>query len=114
MASDSGLVNPLFHPFIFLYQILQWLTDKLLSPKPPGQNAREDRPKVAVIGAGITGVTAAAHCIGHGFEVVIFEAGNKDQVGGIWSVSYSVNNCVTSTNNVCRESTRRLACKSIR
>ncbi|RSM13079.1 hypothetical protein CEP52_002025 [Fusarium oligoseptatum] len=85
MASDSGLVNPLFHPFIFLYQILQWLTDKLLSPRPPGQNARQGRPKIAVIGAGITGVTAAAHCIGHGFEVVIFEAGSKDHVGGIWS-----------------------------
>lgn len=114
MASDSGLVNPLFHPFIFLYQILQWLTDKLLSPKPPGQNTRQGRPKIAVIGAGITGVTAAAHCIGHGFEVVIFEAGSKDQVGGIWSVSYSFDKTATSTNDPCRESTRLLVCKFIR
>lgn len=114
MASDSGLVNPLFHPFIFLYQILQWLTDKLLSPKPPGQNAREGRPKVAVIGAGITGVTAAAHCIGHGFEVVIFEAGSKDQVGGIWSVNYTFDNAATFTDDFCRESMRRLVYKSTR
>ena len=114
MASDSGLVNPLFHPFIFLYQIFQWLTDKLLSPKPPGQNARQGRPKIAVIGAGITGVTAAAHCIGHGFEVVIFEAGSKDQVGGIWSVSYRSDSSATLANNLCRESMRRLVCKSIR
>src|SRR3954467_12599874 len=89
MASNTGLVNPLFHPFLFLFQIFQWLTDKLLSPKPPNENARlgRNRPKIAVIGAGITGVTSAAHCIGHGFDVVIFEAGSKDNVGGIWSVS---------------------------
>lgn len=114
MASDSGLVNPLFHPFIFLYQILQWLTDKLLSPKPPGQNARQGRPKIAVIGAGITGVTAAAHCIGHGFEVVIFEAGSKDHVGGIWSVSHSFDKAPTPANDLYRESMRLPACKSIR
>jgi NADPH-dependent glutamate synthase beta subunit-like oxidoreductase len=91
MSSTQGLVNPILHPFIFLFQIFQWLTDKLLSPKPPGENARlgHNRPKIAVIGAGITGVTSAAHCIGHGFDVVIFEAGTKDNVGGIWSVSYS-------------------------
>jgi hypothetical protein len=91
MASNTGLVNPLFHPFLFLFQIFQWLTDKLLSPKPPNENARlgRNRPKIAVIGAGITGVTSAAHCIGHGFDVVIFEAGSKDNVGGIWSVSYT-------------------------
>lgn len=90
MPSHLELINPLFHPLLFLYQILQWLTDKLLSPKPPSENARRlgrGRPKIAVIGAGITGVTSAAHCIGHGFDVVIFEAGSKDNVGGIWSVS---------------------------
>ncbi|RGP68561.1 hypothetical protein FLONG3_8120 [Fusarium longipes] len=87
MASDSGLVNPILHPLIFLFQIFQWITAKLLSPKPPSENARlgRNRPKIAVIGAGITGVTSAAHCIGHGFDVVIFEAGSKDNVGGIWS-----------------------------
>ncbi|KAM5351077.1 hypothetical protein ACJ41O_003800 [Fusarium nematophilum] len=84
MASHSR-VNPLLHPLLFLYHILQWLTDKLLSPNPPGQNTRLGRPKIAVIGAGITGITSAAHSIGHGFEVVIFEAGTKDNVGGIWS-----------------------------
>ncbi|SCN84795.1 related to ACB 4-hydroxyacetophenone monooxygenase [Fusarium fujikuroi] len=93
MASDTGLVNPLFHPFLFFFQIFQWLTDKLLSPKPPSENARigSNRPKIAVIGAGITGVTSAAHCIGHGFDVVIFEAGSKDNVGGIWSGRWIVN-----------------------
>lgn len=37
---------------------------------------------------GITGVTSAAHCVGHGFDVVIFDAGTKEQLGGIWSVSF--------------------------
>lgn len=88
MPFNSGLVNPILHPLIFLFQIFQWITAKLLSPRPPNENARlgHNRPKIAVIGAGITGVTSAAHCIGHGFDVVIFEAGSKDNVGGIWSV----------------------------
>ncbi|KAJ9130564.1 FAD/NAD(P)-binding domain-containing protein [Coniochaeta hoffmannii] len=85
MTVTSGMWNPIFHPFLFLYQVLQWLTDKILSPYPPDPSKRLDRPKIAVIGAGITGVTAAAHCIGHGFDVVIFEAGSKDNLGGIWS-----------------------------
>lgn len=117
MASNTGLVNPLLHPFLFLFQIFQWLTDKLLSPKPPNENARlgRNRPKVAVIGAGITGVTSAAHCIGHGFDVVIFEAGSKDNVGGIWSVSYTTLWCSIIILKLinCRESMRRLDFRSI-
>ncbi|KAJ5995923.1 hypothetical protein N7481_002900, partial [Penicillium waksmanii] len=42
--------------------------------------------KIAIIGAGLTGVSSAAHCIGHGFEVHIFEARGKEKgLGGIWS-----------------------------
>lgn len=87
MASGSKVENPLLHPFLFIFQLLQWLVDKILSPEPPNPSTRLVRPKIAVIGAGITGVTSAAHCIGHGFEVVIFEAGDKKSLGGIWSVS---------------------------
>ncbi|KPM38312.1 hypothetical protein AK830_g8215 [Neonectria ditissima] len=85
MSSTTGLENPLFHPLLFLYQLLQWLTDKLLSPQQPELHAKLHRPKIAVIGAGITGVTSAAHCVGHGFDTVIFEGGSEDQVGGIWT-----------------------------
>ncbi|KAK5989735.1 putative monooxygenase [Cladobotryum mycophilum] len=67
MAQRSELASPFFHPFIFLYQIIQW------------------RPRIAVIGAGITGVSAAAHIIGHGFDVTIFESRGKANLGGIWS-----------------------------
>lgn len=38
-----------------------------------------------MIGTGLTGVSSAAHCVGHGFEVTLFEAQGKDHVGGIWS-----------------------------
>ncbi|KAI5862027.1 monooxygenase [Durotheca rogersii] len=85
MASGIGLTTPLFHPFLFLFQVLQWLADKIFSPTPPGPSTHLTRPKIAIIGTGITGVTAAAHCIGHGFDVIIFEAGDKHGVGGIWS-----------------------------
>ncbi|KAM7184489.1 hypothetical protein V8F33_012950 [Rhypophila sp. PSN 637] len=85
MASQSRIHNPIFHPLLFLFQLMQWLTDKILSPTPPSPSTRLGRPKIAVIGAGITGVTSAAHCIGHGFDVEIFEAGSEENVGGIWS-----------------------------
>lgn len=37
---------------------------------------------VGVIGAGISGVSAAAHLLRHGFEVVVFE--RSDVAGGVW------------------------------
>jgi len=68
------------------FRLGQSVLDKLLSPVPPGPHAHLVRPKIAIIGAGITGVTAAAHCVGHGFDVVIFEAGTRENLGGIWTV----------------------------
>lgn len=85
MPTESRVENPLVHPFLFGYQIFQYLTDKILSPAPPDPSKPLNRPKVAIIGAGITGVSAAAHCVGHGFDVVIFEAGGEENLGGIWS-----------------------------
>lgn len=79
--------NPAFHPFVFLYELWQWLLNILLSPNAPQPGAKLGRPKIAIIGAGLTGVSAASHCVGHGFDVQIFEAGPKKNLGGIWSVS---------------------------
>lgn len=87
MAAASTILYPLLHPFLFIFQVWQWAVDKILSPDPPKPSTRLRRPKIAIIGAGITGVTSAAHCIGHGFDVVIFEAGDEKSLGGIWSVS---------------------------
>ncbi|KAI9833734.1 MAG: hypothetical protein M1819_003467 [Sarea resinae] len=86
MDQLSHIVQYLYnHPILWVYQLIQWLLDKLLSPAPPPPNATLRRPKIAVIGAGLTGVSSAAHCVGHGFDVTIFEAGGRDNVGGIWS-----------------------------
>ncbi|KAI1815850.1 monooxygenase [Poronia punctata] len=85
MEGLTRLRNPLFHPFLFVYQVYQWLLELILAPTPPRPSSRIGRPKIAIIGAGITGVSSAAHCIGHGFDVVIFEAGTKKNLGGIWS-----------------------------
>ena len=76
------------HPILFLYSILQWILDRLLSPTPPPPHATLHRPRVAIIGAGLTGVSSASHCVGHGFDVMIFEAGDEKSLGGIWSVRY--------------------------
>ncbi|CAL8581757.1 hypothetical protein XPA_007443 [Xanthoria parietina] len=74
-----------FHPVLLLYSLIQWVLDKLLSPTPPPPKAILGRPRIAVIGAGLTGVSSASHCVGHGFDVTIFEAGDERSLGGIWS-----------------------------
>jgi thioredoxin reductase len=91
--------------FVFIYYLIQRLLDFLLSPTPPPPGAELGRPKIAIIGAGLTGVSSAAHCVGHGFDVSLFEAGSRDNrmfnisccrdeevlrtnkraVGGIWA-----------------------------
>lgn len=86
MSIQSLLEHVITNPVLFVYQLLQWLLDRLLSPAPPPPNTNLSRPKIAIIGAGLTGVSAASHCVGHGFECVIFEAGSRKTLGGIWSV----------------------------
>ncbi|KAI1877806.1 hypothetical protein JX265_003814 [Neoarthrinium moseri] len=85
MPSETKMESPLFHPLVFIYQLMQWAIGLIMSPDPPPPGTQLSRPKIAIIGAGITGVTSAAHCVGHGFDVVIFEAGDKKSLGGIWS-----------------------------
>ena len=76
-------------PADWLLNIIQWVLSKIFSPAPPPPHAQLRRPRIAVIGTGLTGVSAAAHCVGHGFDVVLFEQHGKDSVGGIWSVCLS-------------------------
>lgn len=71
-------------PWNFIYTLIQVLLDHLLSPTPPAPGAKLGGKKIAIIGAGITGVSSASHCVGHGFDVTIFEAGSEDALGGIW------------------------------
>ena len=63
--------------------LVQYVADKA---EPPPAKAVLGSPKIAVIGAGLTGVSAAAHCIGHGFDATIFETCSEHALGGIWSV----------------------------
>lgn len=39
--------------------------------------------RIAVIGAGITGIASAVECVDHGHEVTLYDDG--DSIGGIWS-----------------------------
>ncbi|CDO73859.1 hypothetical protein BN946_scf185016.g16 [Trametes cinnabarina] len=57
----------------------------LFKPPPPPSPEYLNKPKgrIAVIGAGVTGISSAAHAVAHGFDVVIYEQG--DSVGGIWT-----------------------------
>ena len=89
--SLPGLIKyPFLEAFSFLYIALQFVINWIFAPvPPPPASAAGSLPtkRVAVIGAGLTGVSSAAHCVGHGFDVQIFEARSKDKgLGGIWSV----------------------------
>ncbi|KAI0471643.1 monooxygenase [Xylariaceae sp. FL0804] len=77
-----GVVSTVVH---WGYSGYQSLLSKIFSPNPPPPHHHLDGPRIAVIGAGVTGVSSAAHCIGHGCEVTLFEAGGRENLGGIWS-----------------------------
>ncbi|KAB8346150.1 hypothetical protein FH972_023196 [Carpinus fangiana] len=85
MDANQTLGDLLLSPFLILYYLLQWLLDRILSPIPPAPHDKLKKPKIAVIGAGLTGVSAASHVVGHGFDCHIFEAGDESHLGGIWS-----------------------------
>ncbi|EJD48241.1 FAD/NAD(P)-binding domain-containing protein [Auricularia subglabra TFB-10046 SS5] len=67
------------------YYLLQYFIIAVFRPRPPRTSGKLQHPhgRIAVIGAGLTGVSSAAHCIANGFEVVLFE--QKDKIGGIWA-----------------------------
>ncbi|SNX85503.1 related to monooxygenase [Melanopsichium pennsylvanicum] len=68
----------------YIYQWIQILIAYVFAPKLPSQAIKQTPlGHVAVIGAGITGISTASHLIGHGFEVTIFDS--SKEIGGIWS-----------------------------
>ncbi|GAA5880809.1 hypothetical protein JCM1840_003289 [Sporobolomyces johnsonii] len=66
--------------YYFYQDVIRWLFSTRYEPLKPGQ---KPYGRIAVIGAGLTGVSSAANAVDHGFEVVIFEA--EDSVGGVWA-----------------------------
>lgn len=94
--APSSIPAIIRHPFVetfnWLYWVLQLVLSYVFAPVPPPPEASSTsldtpRQRVAVIGAGLTGVSSAAHCVGHGFDVQIFESRSQDKgLGGIWSV----------------------------
>ncbi|SCZ92474.1 BZ3500_MvSof-1268-A1-R1_Chr5-2g07892 [Microbotryum saponariae] len=66
------------------YQIYQAGVDLLFTaPYRPLPDGVEPFGRVAIIGAGLSGISSAAHIVAHGFDVVIYEA--DDKIGGIWA-----------------------------
>ncbi|KAJ7633034.1 FAD/NAD(P)-binding domain-containing protein [Roridomyces roridus] len=82
-----SLMNPIVAVWRVCYIFVQHLIILLYKPPPPTHPEEPRNPygRVAVIGAGLTGVSSAAHCIAHNFEVVLFEAGPREELGGIWA-----------------------------
>ncbi|KAJ7024288.1 FAD/NAD(P)-binding domain-containing protein [Mycena alexandri] len=69
------------------YILVQYIIIAIFKAPPPKSPDEPRNPygRVAVIGSGLTGVSSAAHCISHNFEVVIFESNPRSRLGGIWS-----------------------------
>lgn len=66
-----------------LYVALQHVISAVYAALPPDRLPFVPLGRIAIIGAGVTGVSSAAHCVAHGFEVTIFE--RKAVTGGIWN-----------------------------
>jgi hypothetical protein len=121
--TKSTIVDFLSHPFLmvfsFFYLLFQSILTWVFSPAPPPPASTANglpKKRVAVIGAGLTGVSSAAHCIGHGFDVQLFEARPKDKgLGGIWSVRYSLHELDSKSTNAITSSASTLPhpCRSI-
>lgn len=102
---DAGL----FVAFV-LYAAYQLAVRALFAPgkHPRSKKSRSNKPRgrVAIVGAGLTGISSAAHCVAHGFDVVIYESDEvrpffcrpfsalgadnvgsaaTQQVGGVWA-----------------------------
>ncbi|KAL1943656.1 hypothetical protein VTO73DRAFT_4101 [Trametes versicolor] len=82
LLSPTHWAEVIFNSYYRLVQhVIIWL---FKPPPPPGpEYPKNPKGRIAVIGAGLTGVSSAAHAIAHGFDVVIYEQG--DSVGGIWA-----------------------------
>lgn len=117
-SSFSAFISqPFVQTFTVFYMIFQSVLSWFFAPSPPPSGLMaENLPKkrVAVIGSGVTGVSSAAHCVGHGFDVQLFEKRSKEKgLGGIWSVSLFFGNSIERLLTAKSESIRRQLSRSI-
>lgn len=80
-----SISDPISQFSYYCLQLVQSTVVYLFSPKPPVADCKLAGPRIAIVGAGLSGVSAAAHCVGHGSDVVIYEARSRENLGGIWS-----------------------------
>jgi hypothetical protein len=74
MAKPINLTTSLLSTVIFL---LQRLLIALFSPPLPSTNSLLTGHKIAILGVGHTGASAAAHCVSHNSDVTIFQSSNN-------------------------------------
>lgn len=85
MTLHQSVQKVVNEPFHWIFMVIQYFLSLIFSPTPPTPQIELSRPRIAIIGAGLTGVSSASHCVGHGFDVTLFEAGPRQDLGGIWA-----------------------------
>jgi len=85
VLAEDVTYYPISYLLNYLFELFQKIIIYLFSPNPPRPDQQLNGPRIAVIGAGVTGVSAAAHCVSHGCDVVLFESRPRENLGGIWS-----------------------------
>jgi len=61
------VANAINNLIMWLFELYQVVLAKILAPDPPKPGKKLRRPRIAIVGAGLTGVSAASHCIEHVF-----------------------------------------------
>lgn len=75
-----GLLNAVL---LYIYECIEVLISYFFSPLPPVPRPENKFGHVAVIGAGLSGISTASQLVAQGFQVTIFEADSES--GGIWA-----------------------------
>lgn len=93
MFGEGSLLFGYPHKFVsdisqsvnFVYELIQSIVVWVFSPPSHYASKHNNGLRIAVIGAGISGISSAAHCRGHGADVTVFEARSEKCLGGIWA-----------------------------
>ena len=85
-ATEGKIASDISQFINFIYELIQSIVIWIFSPPSHTLAAKHNNGlRIAVIGAGLSGVSAAAHCAGHGADLTIFEARSEKYLGSIWA-----------------------------